>query len=102
MIWTTEMSDVHGNMYHGSFFEHPEDKGGMAAAVAIQIPEFSQEEITEALKTACEISCRVLFLCDTPEQAETMARLMFELIPAYNRVSVERVTEGLWGRRSLM
>ena len=95
------MSDAHGNVYHGSFFEHPDDSGGVAAAVAIEIPEFSQEEIGESLKIAVDSSYRVLFICDTPEQAETMARLMFELIPAYERVSVERVIEGLWGRRSL-
>src|SRR3954454_22590809 len=81
---------------HGALFQHRTDRGGPAPAIAIMIPE-GRDQLGTALREARRCKARVMFNCDTQEQAEEMAQLAARELPRHRRVSIERAFAGGWG-----
>jgi hypothetical protein len=42
------------------------------------------------------LKARVLFICDTHEQAEAMAKRAAALLPEHRRLSLDRAEAGAW------
>lgn len=83
---------------HLVFFQPQEDPGGMRPGVALQVPETPPGDVRLALTVANQRRSRVMFVCDTAEQADGMAALAATLMPLHFRVSYERAEMGAWGQ----
>lgn len=99
--WTTKVPAEHLAAFglaeiHGVFFEHRADRGGLARAVVVQIPE-AIAALAEAMVQARSFKARVAFLCDTQQQAEEIAEQAAKLLPRHRRVAFERAAAGGWG-----
>jgi hypothetical protein len=97
--WTTKLprTGAYGiDEAHGVFFEHRTDRGGLARAVVVQIPE-ATAGLAEAMAQARRFKARVAFICDTREQADDVARQAAPLLPRHRRVALERAADGGWG-----
>lgn len=74
---------------HGVVLHPLDDPGGTLPCVNVQIPEHEQNFVT-AMTTAREKGYRVLFICDTADQAEDAARRALALLEGtHQRVPIE-------------
>jgi hypothetical protein len=81
---------------HAIHFQPVGDRGGPCAAVSIQVPECSRQVVRRALAIAARRRARVLFLCDTHEQAQRMHALASRALRDHRFVSIERADAGAW------
>lgn len=100
--WATQitMEDPSGAGFsdlHLALFQPNADLGGRTAAVAIQIPESGPDDVDVALKFAARSKARVVFVCDTREQANTIAAYAATHLPDHRRFPLERAKDGNWG-----
>lgn len=84
---------------HAVWFEPDDDRGEERPAVAVQIPETPRSHVRRAMKMATQLGARVMFLCDTVEQANRIATRASVMLPKHRRISMERVRSGGWGER---
>lgn len=102
-LWRTLVDPAHAAAFgcdtelHAVFFEANDDNPGLCAAVAVQIPEISDVQLAVAMQRATQMRARVLFLCDTREQADEIAARASGMLHAHHRVSYERAEAGEWG-----
>jgi len=82
---------------HAVFFEHKDDRGRRRYAVTVQIPETPAAAFAQVMDVARVMKTRVLFLCDTREQAEDAVARARALLPHHRRVAYERAEAGAWG-----
>lgn len=99
-VWTTRLPPEATAAYgvdelHAVVFQPRNDPGGDRFCVAVHIPESTPPEIIEGLKMADTRKARLLFLCDTAEQAASAAALACTL-PRHIRVPLERAHVGAW------
>jgi hypothetical protein len=83
---------------HPVHFQHRADRGGACCAVSVQVPEVPRHRIKLALDLAHLARARVLFLCDTHEQAVRSCRLAARLLPEHRFVALERAAAGAFGQ----
>ena len=81
---------------HAVLFQHRNDRGGTANAVAVMIPE-AEPNIEIALAQARALQARVLLVCDTAAQAEAMRDRGRQLLPDHHEVAIDRAKAGAWG-----
>jgi len=99
--WTTRLPRAATRNYgceelHAVVFQPVADRGGVRNGVAVQIPETPKPQIKTALKCATKAASRVLFVCDTGEQAVTIAAFAAPRLPKHRRVALERAVNGDW------
>src|SRR5215470_14922046 len=82
---------------HGVFFAPLDDRDGPRACVALQIPEASPEQIRWGLAETAKRRARLLFVCDTQQQAEDAAALAASKLPLHRRIPYERARAGKFG-----
>jgi hypothetical protein len=82
---------------HAVFYQPNSDRGGRGQAVTVNIPETPDAKVTEALAMAGRINARLVFLCDTRDQAEAVAERADAVLPTHRRVAYERAEAGAWG-----
>jgi hypothetical protein len=82
---------------HVVLFEPDGDRPGTRNVVGVQIPEASRQQIREAIKQANKRRARVIFFCDTGDQADEMAVKAGEKLPHHHRIAYERAEAGEWG-----
>ncbi|MBV8458418.1 MAG: hypothetical protein JO122_17590 [Acetobacteraceae bacterium] len=82
---------------HVVVFAPCDDDGGIRSCVSVQIPEASRQRVAAAMQIARREKCRVLFLCDTREQADRVAARAGKLLPDHRRVAYERAQAGRFG-----
>jgi hypothetical protein len=85
---------------HLVFFGPADDQNGPAPAVTVQIPECSMSMVNAAMAFARSRRADVCFVCDTLEQANSIAARAVHLLPRHKRVSYERAGAGAWGQSS--
>ena len=100
--WRTRIDPEHTAAFgepelHAAAFQHKNDPGGTSHVVALQIPETPGALFVQAMAKANDLKARVLFICDTGEQAEDAAARASKLLPRHCRVAYERVVAGAWG-----
>ncbi len=81
---------------HAVLFQHRSDRGGMAHAVTVLIPE-AESKLETALAQARTLKARVLLVCDTAAQAEAMRSRSRQLLPDHHEVALDRAEAGAWG-----
>ena len=81
---------------HAVLFQHRSDRGGMAHAVTVMIPE-AESNLETALAQARALKARVLLVCDTAAQAEAVRGRSCPLLPDHREVAIERAEAGAWG-----
>jgi hypothetical protein len=100
--WKTDIDRHHVAAFslgevHAVFFEPIDDRGGTSKCVAVQIPETPSDKIAGAMAFATRTKARVVFLCDTRDQADAVATLASAALTAHRRVPYERAEAGAWG-----
>jgi hypothetical protein len=70
--------------------QHKRDSGGGCHVVALQVPEVSRRKIKASLAWARANRARVVFVCDTADQAQQMLEQAARLLPDHRRVALER------------
>ncbi len=81
---------------HAVFFQSCADRGGISRAVAIMIPE-ATDNLTTALKQVHKMGARLVIVCDTEKQARDAKQAALELLPDHREVSLSRAAAGAWG-----
>jgi hypothetical protein len=67
----------------------------------VQIPEARRPEIRRGLKAARCRQARLIFLCNTADQADRIAITAAAALPAHRRIALERALAGGWGSEVL-
>ena len=80
---------------HVVFFQPIDDVDGPRNVVCLEIPE-TRKGLANALKVAIALRARVVFVCDTGEQANTVAIEAALLLPRHRRVDYDRARAGDW------
>ena len=102
-FWRTEVDPAQAAAYgcatipHIVFFAPLNDRGGAANCVAVNIPEAGGRLIRTAMRRARQGRARVLFVCDTVDQAAAIAHRAARLLPRHRRVPYEKAEAGAWG-----
>ena len=102
MNWRTHIDPKDAETFgvreaHTVFFRPNADKGGLRASVAIMIPETPRGLIKKALRHATQAQARVVFIADTPAQAEAIAAQAARMLPKHRRIPYEMAAAGQWG-----
>ncbi len=84
-------------VYHCVFFRPIDDVGGLNPTVVFQIPESDYVLIRSRLAGGRYVGYRVVFCCDTPQQAAKAARFGCANLPNHERIALERAQGGGWG-----
>jgi hypothetical protein len=82
---------------HVVLFQHVSDAGGFADSVCVEVPE-GLGNFDLAMLQAGELRARVMFLCNTREQADDIGPRAANALPEHRRISLERASAGSWGR----
>jgi hypothetical protein len=99
--WRTQIDPAHAASYgcadiHVVFFQPLSDRGGACPCVSVQIPEASQHAVKAAMAHARQSKARVMFMCDTHDQAVAIANRASALLPNHRRVPYERAEAAAW------
>jgi len=105
MSWPTKIPAAYtaplGLELHVVLFEPANDRGGRSAVVGVQIPEATRPLIRRGLEEARRRRARLIFLCDTAEQADRIAATAAAALPDHRRIAIERAAAGRWGLGAL-
>ena len=82
---------------HAAFLQHKRDRGGSCATIAFSIPETPRGKVEAALAQARSRRVRVVFICNTADQAQEMRALAARLLPDHRPVALDRAASGAWG-----
>ena len=79
---------------HAAFYYVVGDDGRSPRhTVVVQLPEDGADSLYVSVKMAAEISARIVFLCDTAEQANACDELVAKMMPNHVRVAPEKAAE---------
>jgi len=73
--WATWLEDRYHGGQHVVFFQPQGDRGGLCNVVTFMIPESTRQQIRHGLAAARSRRARVIFVCDTADQADAIAKL---------------------------
>lgn len=93
----TPLARCLGVVAHMVVFRHRDDPGGSGCAVALMVPERTEQQIREGLEVARLRRARILVLGDTARQVEAMATRIALCCAQHQRVSYERARSGQFG-----
>lgn len=103
MPWTTRVDPKYTAPFgvpnaHFVAFQPNDDHGGASNVIAVSIPETPPQDIAAALERTVRLQARLIFICDTRQQARQIARIAAANLPTHHRVALERAELGKWGQ----
>lgn len=84
---------------HAAFYNAVGDDGKSPRdTVVVQLPEDGADVIFVSVRLAVEMSARIVFLCDTAEQANACDELVAKVMPNHVRVDPEKAAKPFFSR----
>ncbi len=100
--WKTRIDTSHAAVFgcdelHAVFFQPTKDRGVMTDSIAFNIPETPLATVATALRQKIANRARIVFVCDTRQQADQIADFAAKMLPHHRRIAYERAEAGGWG-----
>jgi hypothetical protein len=89
--WTT----LYGG-YHVVMFQPIDDDGGIRSCMSVELPGVPWPVIQTAFDAVTRAKARLLFVCDTRDQADEAAAQAERWLPKHRRIACERAAAGDW------